>query len=97
MQENEDEKLSKEEQDMAWEVYRKTSEWEEMQRVSLDESAIELKPVIPDVAPPKPEPEMIHLRQPKGIFRVRLWNGNALILPTCSLLEARVQNLVVVL
>ncbi|KAJ9542426.1 hypothetical protein OSB04_028932, partial [Centaurea solstitialis] len=30
LQENEDEKLSKEEQDMAWEVYRRTLEWEEL-------------------------------------------------------------------
>ncbi|XWS57776.1 hypothetical protein CRYUN_Cryun09bG0202200 [Craigia yunnanensis] len=72
LQENEDEKLSKEEQDMAWEVYRKTLEWEEVQRVSLDESAAERTPVVPDVAPPKPEPEMIHLTQPKGIFRSRI-------------------------
>lgn len=41
MQENEEEKLSKEEQDMAWEVYRRTIEWEEVQRVPLDESAHE--------------------------------------------------------
>ena len=54
---------------MAWEVYRKTLEWEEVQRVSLDESAAERKTVIPDVVPPKPEPEMIHLTQSKGIFR----------------------------
>ncbi|XVF06452.1 hypothetical protein REPUB_Repub06bG0049200 [Reevesia pubescens] len=67
LQENEDEKLSKEEQDMAWEVYRKTFEWEEVQRVSLDET--ERKHVVPVVAPPKPEPEMLHLTQPKGIFR----------------------------
>ncbi|XWS58430.1 hypothetical protein CRYUN_Cryun08bG0033000 [Craigia yunnanensis] len=72
LQENEDEKLSKEEQDMAWEVYRKTLEWEEVQRVSVDESAAERKPVIPDVAPPKREPEMIHLTQSKGIFRSRI-------------------------
>ncbi|XP_022742817.1 protein CHROMATIN REMODELING 20 isoform X2 [Durio zibethinus] len=72
LQENEDEKLSKEEQDMAWEVYRKTLEWEQVQRVSLDESAVERKPVVPDVAPPKPEPEMVNLTLPKGIFRSRI-------------------------
>ncbi|XVF42366.1 hypothetical protein PTKIN_Ptkin01aG0356300 [Pterospermum kingtungense] len=72
LQENEEEKLSKEEQDMAWEVYRKTLEWEEVQRVSLDETAAERRPVVPDVAPPKPEPETVHLTQPKGIFRSRI-------------------------
>lgn len=36
LQENEDEKLSKEEQDMAWEVYRRTLEWEEVQRNPVD-------------------------------------------------------------
>ncbi|KAI3776388.1 hypothetical protein L1987_46168 [Smallanthus sonchifolius] len=36
LQENEDEKLSKEEQDMAWEVYRRTLEWEEVQRNPTD-------------------------------------------------------------
>ncbi|GMI79137.1 hypothetical protein like AT1G08600 [Hibiscus trionum] len=74
LQENEDEKLSKEEQDMAWEVFRKTLEWEEVQRVSLDESAAaaERRPVVPDVAPPKPEPVMSHLTKPHGIFRSRI-------------------------
>ncbi|KAK6288945.1 hypothetical protein POUND7_000486 [Theobroma cacao] len=72
LQENEDEKLSKEEQDMAWEVYRKTIEWEEVQRVSVDESAAERKPAVSDVSPPKPEPEPIHLTQPRGIFRSRI-------------------------
>ncbi|KAA3472957.1 protein CHROMATIN REMODELING 20 [Gossypium australe] len=73
LQENEDEKLSKEEQDMAWEVFRKTLEWEEVQRVSLDESAAERRPVVPDVAPPsKPEPVMNHLTKPQGIFRSRI-------------------------
>lgn len=59
---------------MAWEVYRKTLEWEEVQRVSLDETATaaERKPVVPDVVPPKPEPEPVHLAQPKGIFRSRI-------------------------
>ncbi|XVF30991.1 hypothetical protein REPUB_Repub16aG0106800 [Reevesia pubescens] len=51
------------------EVFRKTLEWEEVQRVSLDESAAECKPVVPDAASTKPEPETIHLTQPKGIFR----------------------------
>ncbi|GAB2229109.1 hypothetical protein Droror1_Dr00023245 [Drosera rotundifolia] len=38
LQENEEEKLTKEEQDMAWEVFRKTMEWEEVQRTALDGS-----------------------------------------------------------
>ncbi|XP_028790243.1 protein CHROMATIN REMODELING 20 isoform X2 [Neltuma alba] len=52
LQENEEEKLSKEEQDMAWEVYRKTLEWEEVQRVPLGESLPVQKPQEPNNAPP---------------------------------------------
>ncbi|KAK7376285.1 hypothetical protein VNO78_34749 [Psophocarpus tetragonolobus] len=48
LQENEEEKLSKEEQDMAWEVYRKSLEWEEVQRVPLGES------IMPDQQPEMP-------------------------------------------
>lgn len=44
LQENEEERLSKEEQDMAWEVYRKSLEWEEVQRVPLGESMPDQKP-----------------------------------------------------
>ncbi|XP_054817178.1 protein CHROMATIN REMODELING 20 isoform X2 [Prosopis cineraria] len=51
LQENEEEKLSKEEQDMAWEVYRKTLEWEEVQRVPLGESLPVQKPLEPNAAP----------------------------------------------
>ncbi|XP_048324064.1 protein CHROMATIN REMODELING 20 isoform X2 [Ziziphus jujuba] len=51
LQENEEERLSKEEQDMAWEVYRRTLEWEEVQRVPLNESAVERKPTTSNVAP----------------------------------------------
>lgn len=51
LQENEEEKLSKEEQDMAWEVYRRTLEWEEVQRVPLDESTFERKPAVSNAAP----------------------------------------------
>ncbi|XP_061371328.1 protein CHROMATIN REMODELING 20 isoform X2 [Gastrolobium bilobum] len=46
LQENEEEKLSKEEQDMAWEVYRKSLEWEEVQRVPLRETMPDQKPEI---------------------------------------------------
>lgn len=61
MQENEEEKLSKEEQEMAWEVYRRSLEWEEVQRVSPDEptferhqngSTTDRKPAISNKAPP---------------------------------------------
>ncbi|KAK4487524.1 hypothetical protein RD792_005829 [Penstemon davidsonii] len=48
LQENEDEKLSKEEQDLAWEVYQKTFEWEEVRRVSPDENIIEQQKVSVD-------------------------------------------------
>ncbi|CAJ1976268.1 unnamed protein product [Sphenostylis stenocarpa] len=52
LQENEEEKLSKEEQDMAWEVYRKSLEWEEVQRVPLGESIVPIqKPEIPNTVP----------------------------------------------
>ncbi|CAK8572305.1 unnamed protein product [Lathyrus sativus] len=47
LQENEEEKLSKEEQDMAWEVYRKSLEWEEVQRVPLGESVPDQKEEVP--------------------------------------------------
>ncbi|KAK7278207.1 hypothetical protein RJT34_23232 [Clitoria ternatea] len=55
LQENEEEKLSKEEQDMAWEVYRKSLEWEEVQRVPLAESMPDQRPEIPNVKPRVPE------------------------------------------
>nr|KYP74497.1 Transcriptional regulator ATRX [Cajanus cajan] len=56
LQENEEEKLSKEEQDMAWEVYRKSLEWEEVQRVPLGESIMpEQKPEMPNAVPPVSE------------------------------------------
>ncbi|KAJ1409363.1 Transcriptional regulator ATRX [Sesbania bispinosa] len=51
LQENEEEKLSKEEQDMAWEVYRKSLEWEEVQRVPLGESIPDQKPEMPTAKP----------------------------------------------
>ncbi|KAL2325330.1 hypothetical protein Fmac_024388 [Flemingia macrophylla] len=52
LQENEEEKLSKEEQDMAWEVYQKSLEWEEVQRVPLGESIMpDQKPEMPNAVP----------------------------------------------
>ncbi|PON55513.1 P-loop containing nucleoside triphosphate hydrolase [Parasponia andersonii] len=61
LQENEEERLSKEEQDMAWEVYRRTVEWEEVQRVPLNETTTEQKPAAPGNA--RDEPEMSSLTQ----------------------------------
>ncbi|KAL5770535.1 hypothetical protein ACOSP7_014689 [Xanthoceras sorbifolium] len=71
LQENEEDRLSKEEQDMAWEVYQKTMEWEEVQRVPVDESAPERKPApVPNVVPSKPESSDV--TQPRGSFRNRV-------------------------
>ncbi|XP_021684987.2 protein CHROMATIN REMODELING 20 isoform X2 [Hevea brasiliensis] len=87
LQENEEEKLTKEEQDMAWEVYRRSLEWEEVQRVSLDESTFERKPPMPSVvpsapetsslptssmAPPAPEASNSNVTHYKGNFRSRM-------------------------
>ncbi|KAK4403828.1 protein CHROMATIN REMODELING 20 [Sesamum angolense] len=41
LQENEDEKLSKEEQDLAWELYLRTLKWEELKRVHPDETILD--------------------------------------------------------
>lgn len=71
LQENEDEKLSKEEQDMAWEVYRKTVQWEEVQRVPLDESVVERKPDVPSVTPPLVPDKISTAVPPKGTLRNR--------------------------
>uniref|UniRef100_A0A5B7C3W7 ATP-dependent helicase ATRX n=1 Tax=Davidia involucrata TaxID=16924 RepID=A0A5B7C3W7_DAVIN len=71
LQENEEEKLSKEEQDMAWEVYRRTFEWGEVQRFPVDESATERKPAAALIVPP-PAPENSDSIQSKGSLRSRL-------------------------
>ncbi|KAJ8558565.1 hypothetical protein K7X08_035744 [Anisodus acutangulus] len=55
LQENEDEKLSKEEQEMAWEVYRRSIEWEE-RRVSPDEPVVERHHVSTTESLPKKKP-----------------------------------------
>lgn len=44
LQENEEERLTKEEQDMAWETFHRSLEWEEVQRVSIPDSAPDPKP-----------------------------------------------------
>ncbi|KAL9420219.1 hypothetical protein AB3S75_037908 [Citrus x aurantiifolia] len=68
LQENEEERLSKEEQDMAWEVFRKSLEWEEVQRVTVDESISERKPAsMSNLTPPAPETSSV--TQPRGILR----------------------------
>ncbi|XP_059628567.1 protein CHROMATIN REMODELING 20 isoform X2 [Cornus florida] len=69
LQENEEEKLSKEEQDMAWEVYRRTFQWEEVQRVVVDEPAPEQKPAVSSI--PGPVPENTNPMQSKGSLRNR--------------------------
>ena len=59
LQENEEEKLTKEEQDMAWEVYKRSLEWEEVQRVSLDDSTSERKPPMSNGASSAPDASSI--------------------------------------
>lgn len=68
LQENEDEKLSKEEQDMAWEVYRKTFEWEEVQRVPVGDPLT--KPSVPKI--PSSALENTKLVQTRDRMRNRL-------------------------
>lgn len=62
LQENEEEKLSKEEQDLAWEVYQKTLVWEEVRRASPDEPiaepAVEQNPITEPAVQPKPDPKL---------------------------------------
>jgi transcriptional regulator ATRX len=40
---------------MAWEVFQRTLEWEEVQRVPPEESATERKSVVSSIPPPAPE------------------------------------------
>ncbi|KAL5566846.1 hypothetical protein UlMin_030010 [Ulmus minor] len=70
LQENEEEKLSKEEQDLAWEVYRKTFEWEEVPQVPLNQTPTEPKPAKPNE--PRHEPDVISFPQYKTRDRVVL-------------------------
>lgn len=55
LQENEEEKLSKEEQDMAWEVYRKSLGCEDVQKVSPADFISEQKQTMSSVTRPAPE------------------------------------------
>lgn len=71
LQENEEEKLSKEEQDMAWEVYRRALEWEEVQRVPLNESAVDRKPAALNVASSAPEMSSLAELKAKDISVLR--------------------------
>ncbi|CAN1271375.1 Protein CHROMATIN REMODELING 20 [Linum perenne] len=56
LQENEEEKLTKEEQDMAWEVYRRSLDWKEVQHNPVDESTLNQKPPLPKPAPLATQP-----------------------------------------
>ena len=82
LQENEEERLSKEEQDMAWEVYRRSLEWEEVQRVvPLDESTLERRPPPPPPTPaPLAPPETDNSLSQTKISRLR----NNLVLRKCT-------------
>ncbi|WZZ56869.1 hypothetical protein YC2023_056976 [Brassica napus] len=66
LQENEDERLTKEEKDMAWEVYRKALQWEEVQRAPVSEAPVLQKP--------SPSPQIQPLRHPRGFNRSRFVN-----------------------
>lgn len=68
LQENEEEKLSKEEQDMAWEVYRKSLQWEEVQRAPICEPATE-KPAIEKPAVSTTERISVSVLQSKDTLR----------------------------
>ncbi|KAI4303028.1 hypothetical protein MLD38_038709 [Melastoma candidum] len=64
LQENEEEKLSKEEQDMAWEVYRKSLQWEEVPRAPINEPVTE-KPPAAKLEVPMAEPNIMLLSEDK--------------------------------
>ncbi|KAM1251149.1 hypothetical protein ACFX2I_033548 [Malus domestica] len=68
LQENEEEKLTKEEQDMAWEVYRKSFGWEEVQRVPLNESAVDQKPAVSNTASSAPTKSILAESTAKNAF-----------------------------
>ncbi|WZZ83809.1 hypothetical protein YC2023_104381 [Brassica napus] len=59
LKENEEEKLTKEEKDKAWEVYRRAFEWEGVQRVA------------PELQKPLPSPQTVPPRLPKRFNRSR--------------------------
>lgn len=82
LQENEDEKLSKEEQDMAWEVYRRTLEWEEVQRNPVEGPTPVFKPTINEVEPePEPEPEPRTKKPPRC---TRVCSRDRFVLRKCT-------------
>lgn len=89
LQENEDEKLSKEEQDMAWEVYRRTLEWEEVQRNPADGSAPGSTPA-PIPKPPVSDPsETKRTTQPEPTTKklpvlTRVSSRNRFVLRKCT-------------
>ncbi|XP_024988979.1 protein CHROMATIN REMODELING 20 isoform X4 [Cynara cardunculus var. scolymus] len=83
LQENEDEKLSKEEQDMAWEVYRRTLEWEEVQRNPVDGFTTILKPTMNGISEVKPpvQPQLT-TKKPPAVTRV--CSRNRFVLRKCT-------------
>ncbi|KAM1526312.1 hypothetical protein FF1_010696 [Malus domestica] len=68
LQENEEERLTKEEQDMAWEVYQKSFGWEEVQRIPLKESAIDQKPAASNTASSAPKKSILAESKAKNAF-----------------------------
>nr|XP_011466019.1 PREDICTED: protein CHROMATIN REMODELING 20 [Fragaria vesca subsp. vesca]XP_011466020.1 PREDICTED: protein CHROMATIN REMODELING 20 [Fragaria vesca subsp. vesca] len=68
LQENEEEKLSKEEQAMALEAYRRSFEWEEVQQVPLNEAVVDQKPASPIVNTPATEVSSSAESKARGTF-----------------------------
>ena len=66
LKENEEENPTMEEKDMAWEVYRKALQWEEVQRTPVNEAPVLQKP--------SPSPQIQPLRHPRGFNRSRFVN-----------------------
>lgn len=98
LQENEDEKLSKEEQDMAWEVYKKTLKLEEVQRVSPNERVLDQQKISVDASAlrrqqrfvaessvdHKPVLSTIEAPESDALARARHRHGNSFVLRKCT-------------
>ncbi|KAL0452217.1 UNVERIFIED_CONTAM: protein CHROMATIN REMODELING 20 [Sesamum latifolium] len=59
LQENEDEKLSKEEQDLAWELYLRTLKWEESKRVHQDETILDQPKISVDASASRQQQRLV--------------------------------------